>query len=350
MTVAFSIGIPVWNDEEWLAGAIESVLRQVHTEWELVIGDNASDIDLGRIVEQYADDRIRYHRWPTHVGASENHNRTMSLCRNEWLLLLSADDRLDPCCLSRIAQRIEEATTSHTRLAMVVTACQRVDPTGRPTDIFRDDYTTYRPFQFQTIPDGLYDPGTWLTVNAAPGIPPWMMGSVAFPRDLVTEIGLFRPEMGLSHDLELVMRFAAYGDVAYIDSPLLNYTVRGNSITGKLIERHIRSGSAMVDFGAAWLSALHAHEARRSVSCQEREAISAAISRAFLHRALLQRRAVNGGGVPAALRDIVHAASYSRRTVLGSWRVLVALGAILAPGWLLDRLTTIGHRYGFVVV
>jgi glycosyltransferase involved in cell wall biosynthesis len=350
MTIAFSIAIPVWNDDEWLAGAIESVVRQTHTQWELVIGDNASDADLARIVGQYPDARIRYHRWLTHVGASENHNRTMSLCRHDWILLLSADDRFDPCCLSRIAQRINQLATRKTRPAMVVTACRRIDQAGQPTDILRGDYTTYRPFHFQVIPDGLYDGATWMGVNAAPGIPPWMMGSVAIPRDLLTEVGAFRPEMGLSHDLELVMRLAAYGDVAYIDAPLLNYTVRGNSITGKLIKRHIQSRSAMVDFGAAWLSALRAHESRRTVSCQEREAISAAISRAFLHRALLQRRAVNGGGVRAALRDIVHAASYSRRTVLGSWRLLVAIGAILAPGWLLERVTNVGHRYGFVVV
>jgi len=350
MTTSFSIAIPVWNDDEWLAGAIESVLGQTHADWELVIGDNQSDTDLAAIVGQYADSRIRYHRWSTHVGASENHNRTMSLCRNDWILLLSADDRLDRCCLGKIAQRIEQAARSNVGLAMVVAACRRVDPKGRPTDILRGDYTTYRPFHFQQIPDGHYDAATWLAVNTAPGIPPWMMGSVAMPRELLAEIGAFRPEMGLSHDLELVMRLAAYGNVEYIDTPLLNYTVRGNSITGKLIKRHMQSRSAMVDFGAAWLSALHAHEARRRVSCQERERISAAISRAFLHRALLQRRAVNGGGVRAALRDIWQAASYSRRTVLGSWRVFVALGAILAPGWLLDRLTTMGHRYGFVVV
>ncbi|MBV9174155.1 MAG: glycosyltransferase [Chloroflexi bacterium] len=348
--MGFSIAIPVWNDQEWLPGAIESVLRQTHPHWELVIGDNASDTDLESIVGRYADERIRYHRFPTHVGASESHNRTMALCSSEWVVLLSADDRLDPCCLSRMAQRIEQVAVSNARLAMVVTACRRVDPTGQATDILRQDYTSYRPFRFQVIPDGLYDSATWLGVNAAPGIPPWMMGSVAIPRDLLVESGAFRPEMGLSHDLELVMRLAAYGNVAYIDAPLLNYTVRGNSITGKLIKRHIQSRSAMVDFGAAWLSALHAHEARRTVSCHEREAVSAAISRAFLHRALLQRRAVDGGGVRAAIRDILHAASYSRRTVLGSWRLAVALGALLAPGWLLDRVTTIGHRYGFVVV
>jgi glycosyltransferase involved in cell wall biosynthesis len=350
MTTGFSIAIPVWNDREWLGGAIESVLRQTYPDWELVIGDNASEADLECLVRQYSDPRIRYQRWPTHVGASENHNRTFSICQKEWLLLLSADDRFEPCCLSRIAQRIEQLAQSGTRLAMVVTACRRVDSNGQPTDILRGDYTSYRPLQFQTIPDGVYDSATWMSVNAAPGIPPWMMGSVAIPRELLAEIGPFRPDMGLSHDLELVMRASAYGSVAYIDTPLFNYTVRGNSITGQLIKRHIESRSDMVEFGAAWLSALRAHEARRSVSRHERALISAAIARAFLHRALLQRRAINGGGLPAALQDVMRAALSSPWTVLGSWRLFVALGALVAPSWLLDRLTTMGHRYGFVIV
>jgi glycosyltransferase involved in cell wall biosynthesis len=350
MTVGFSIAIPVWNDGEWLGGAIESVLRQTYPHWELVIGDNSSDVDLERLVGQYSDQRIRYHRWPTHVGASENHNRTLSICRNEWVVVLSADDRFEPYCLSRQAQRIEQFAQSDTRLAMVVTACRRVDSKGQPTDILRDDYTSRRPLHFQAIPDGVYDSASWVRLNAAPGIPPWMIGSVAFPRDLLAQIGPFRPEMGLSHDLELVLRASAYGSVAYIDAPLFNYTVRGNSLTGQLVKRHIESGSEMVDFGAAWLSALRAHEARRSVSCQERALISAAIARAFLHRALLQRRAINGGGVRAAVRDVMRATMSSPRTVLGSWRFFVALGALLAPSWLLDHLTTMGHRYGFVVV
>jgi glycosyltransferase involved in cell wall biosynthesis len=345
-----SIAIPVWNDSQWLGGAIESVLAQTYPHWELVIGDNASDEDLAALVGRYADPRIRYHRWSTHVGSSENHNRTMAICTNEWVQLLSADDRLDPCCLSRITERIEALRDSKERLAMVVTACRRVDPAGRPTAIVRGDRTSYRHFTFQLIPDGVYDAASWLCANAAPGIPPWMVGSVAISRDLLAEVGGFRPEMGLCHDLELAMRLAAYGQVAYIDAPLLNYTVRGDSITAQLVKRHMQSGTTMVQFGAAWLSALHAHAARRRVSAEERAAIGAAIARAFLQRALLHRRAPDGGGIPAALQDVLRATLYSPRTVLGSWRFLVAVGAILAPTGLIRRTTEIGHRYGLVVV
>ena len=102
-----------------------------------------------------------------------------------------------------------------------------------------------------------------------------MFGSVAIAHDLLLEIGSFRPEMGLCHDLELAMRVAAYGNVAYIDEPLLDYTVREDSTTAHLMALHMGRGSAMVQFGAAWLSALQAHEARRVVALRSAREASA---------------------------------------------------------------------------
>ncbi|HEY2593777.1 MAG TPA: glycosyltransferase family A protein, partial [Chloroflexota bacterium] len=170
MRLRFSVVIPVWNDAYWLPGAIESVLRQSYQDWELVIGDNASSQDLETIVAGYHDPRIRYHRFERHVDASANHNRTMALSRYEWIQLLCADDRLHPQCLERSAARLIEATSSSKRVAMLVTACRRVDVSGQPTDIVRTDRVSYRPVQLQCIPDGLYDAERWLRVNAAPGV------------------------------------------------------------------------------------------------------------------------------------------------------------------------------------
>jgi glycosyltransferase involved in cell wall biosynthesis len=353
MTIRFSVALPVWNDAEWLPGAIGSVLAQSYPHWELVIGDNASDQDLASVVATFADSRIRYHRWPTHVGASENYNRTMSLCTLDWVQVLSADDRLDPCCFELMAQRIQQvrAEAHHARLAMIVTACRWVDACGQPESMLRTDQQTVdRPSRLQTIPDGVYDAPAWLRVNAQPGVPPWTIGSVAIARDLLTEVGGFRPEMGTCHDLELAMRIAAYGEVIYLDRPLLNSTVRGDSASRLLITPNVQGDTGMVQAGAAWLSALRAHEECRPVSRSEKATIFAAISRAFLQRALLHRRASDGDGVGGALRDVLRAARYSPRTVFGSWRVLVALGAIFAPKWLLRRATVLGHRRGYVVL
>jgi hypothetical protein len=158
--------------------------------------------------------------------------------------------------------------------------------------------------------------------------------------------------MGLCHDLELAMRVSAYGDVEYIDQALLDYTLRGDSITSQLAHRHIRlgSGSPIVDECAAWLSALRVHEERREVSSVERAAIGAAISRAFIKRALLHRLAPGGRGPVAALLDVARAAKYHPRTVFRTWRLAAACAAVLAPAWLIQRATALGHRRGLVVV
>ncbi|MGZ6296277.1 MAG: glycosyltransferase family 2 protein [Candidatus Limnocylindrales bacterium] len=46
----FSIVIPVYDGARWLPGAIESVLEQTYPDWEVVVGDNASNEELGPIV------------------------------------------------------------------------------------------------------------------------------------------------------------------------------------------------------------------------------------------------------------------------------------------------------------
>ena len=53
---------------------------------------------------------------------------------------------------------------------------------------------------------------------------------MAVARDVVHESGgYFRPEVGLSSDVEMEFRAAAYGDVVYVDNPLLDFTVRPDS-------------------------------------------------------------------------------------------------------------------------
>jgi glycosyltransferase involved in cell wall biosynthesis len=99
--VGISVALPVLNDARWLGRAIESVLAQTYPNWELVISDNASTDDLAAIVAGYDDDpRIRYHRWPRRVNASE------------WVQVLSADDRLQSSCLERLA---DASSRSHRR-------------------------------------------------------------------------------------------------------------------------------------------------------------------------------------------------------------------------------------------
>lgn len=346
--IRFSVYIPVWNEARWLPGAIESVLAQTYPDWELIIGDNVSTDDLASIVARYEDPRIRYVRWDRHVPMSENHNRTMLLGRYEWLHVLSADDRMAPTCLEAIADRIRAVAGRTDRLAMVAAACRRVDEHGEPTDLM--DAKVGRRGLYEQIPDGLHGAEEWVRLNAAPGVRPWMVGAVSVEAGLVREIGGWRPDMGLCHDLEFLLRIAAYGDVAYIDAPLLDYTVRGDSLTTSLSQRHMDRTEAMVQQGAAWLSILHAHGQRRKVSSAERSEVHAAIARAFLQRAIWQRVMSGGLGRGGALRDVLRAFRFSPRTVLAPWRFVAAILAVAAPVGMIQQIRVRAHRAGRVII
>src|SRR6185503_6361083 len=164
----FSVVIPVWNDAQWLPGAIDSVLAQTHPDWELVVGDNASDQDLAAIVAGYADPRIRYWRWPGHVGILDNQNRTTLLGEQDWIQLLCADDRLHPRCLEQMSSRMAAIGEELEQVAMVLTACRRVSEDGREVG---PEYVGLG--RFADIADGVHNARCWLHDVGTTDLPPW---------------------------------------------------------------------------------------------------------------------------------------------------------------------------------
>ena len=308
----FSVYIPVWNGAAWLDGAIASIEGQSYQDWELVIGDNASTDDTGEIAKRHTDPRIRYHHWDEFAEISENYNRTLLLCEGEWIQLLGVDDRLDPRCLELMAERIDAAEAEGRGLAMIATRCRRVNPQGGSAD--REYYAHGRVATFR---DGVYTGPEWLTAVAAPAALPWNSGSVAISRRVLMQVGsLFRPETGVCSDIELYLRVAAYGDVGYIDKPLLDFMVHGSSDGVGRVRRNLEREEPFGPLGIAFAAGLAIHEMRRTVSRAERRAVRAAIARELLGRALLHRYHPGGRGRRGALKDIGRAARWSLRTVV----------------------------------
>jgi glycosyltransferase involved in cell wall biosynthesis len=333
--VRFSVFIPVWNDTVWLPGAIESVLAQDYPHWELIVGDNASDADVAGLVAAYDDARIRYHRFASHVPIDENFNRTALLAESAWVQLLCADDRLRQGCLSRLSEAIRSASAAiaaqgsgaDRRLALALTACRRVYPNGEPAD--RVWYGSKRKLPVRA---GIYDSQGWFDALMQDGQPPWNAGSIAVSRHVIEESGgFFRPEVGLSCDVEMVLRAGAYGDVVYIDEPLLDFTVRSDADNAIRLWANRAKGSKQTPSGAAILAALRVHEHRRVVTPAERRMASAAVARSHLQRAAQHRVLADGLGRPGAIRDVVRAMRHSPSTVLAPYHLGYAVAAILLP-------------------
>lgn len=102
MTVIISIGMPVYNGERWLAQAIGSILSQTHSDFELIISDNASSDGTAAICQRYlrADTRIRYYRQSENIGASDNYNAVYRYSTGSYFKWASCNDTCAPTFLA----------------------------------------------------------------------------------------------------------------------------------------------------------------------------------------------------------------------------------------------------------
>ena len=90
-----SIGMPVFNGEATVCEAIDSILAQSFTEFELIISDNASTDGTEAICRKYAekDARIKYFRQTENLGASRNFEFVLRRSIGAYFMWAAADDR-----------------------------------------------------------------------------------------------------------------------------------------------------------------------------------------------------------------------------------------------------------------
>lgn len=125
-----SIGLPVYNGERYIATAIESILAQTFTDFELIISDNASTDDTEAICRAFAakDGRIHYHRSPVNRGASWNYNQTFDLSSGQYFRWHAADDAMEPELLAKSVAILD----NQPEVVLVFTWVQDIDEEGNP--------------------------------------------------------------------------------------------------------------------------------------------------------------------------------------------------------------------------
>ena len=108
MSVRFSICIPNYNYEKFIGETIRSVLDQDHADFEIVVTDNCSTDRSVEIVKSFNDPRIKLFQNPTNLGFAANIQACTSRAQNEYILVLSSDDKMRPGALSSYAGIIEK--------------------------------------------------------------------------------------------------------------------------------------------------------------------------------------------------------------------------------------------------
>ena len=137
-----SVGLPVYNGERYLREALDALLAQTYTDFELIISDNASTDRTSEICQEYAarDPRIRYLRQHTNLGAVPNHNLLVDEARGTYYKWASHDDLYRPELLEKCVRELD----THPDVVLVHAWDAVIDDHGRtvrevPYELDTDD-------------------------------------------------------------------------------------------------------------------------------------------------------------------------------------------------------------------
>ncbi len=191
-----SIIIPCYNGRPFIGEAIESVLAQGHTDWELIVVDDASTDDSGDVVKKYCDDkRIRLLRNNKNLGIAGTKNRGIKDSRGRFLAFLDQDDIWNNDKLSLQLARLQQDPAT----GVVCSGMLFTGPDGDGTTVF----TGFDDKDQRELIKNLY-------------ITPVNSSSVMMIRKACLEkIGLFDESLKGWDDYELLMRIAAEFKVCY---------------------------------------------------------------------------------------------------------------------------------------
>jgi glycosyltransferase involved in cell wall biosynthesis len=152
-----SIGLPVFNGDEYIEEALHSLLAQTHADFELIISDNASTDRTEQICRRYAakDDRIRYFRNENNLGAAKNFNQLFELSSGEYFKWAAHDD----LCAPEHLQRCVEVLDREPNVVLCYPKTSIINEQGELVEHYFDGFNLRSPKPHERFRDFFRAPG-----------------------------------------------------------------------------------------------------------------------------------------------------------------------------------------------
>jgi glycosyltransferase involved in cell wall biosynthesis len=103
-TPFFSVIIPTYNHADFLHSALESVLKQTFSNFEVIVVDNFSDDHTEEIVSNFNDTRIKLLKIHNNGVIASSRNLGIKEAKGVWIAFLDSDDKWYPTRLSTIKE------------------------------------------------------------------------------------------------------------------------------------------------------------------------------------------------------------------------------------------------------
>ncbi|MBQ8704676.1 MAG: glycosyltransferase family 2 protein [Bacteroidales bacterium] len=206
MMPLYSIIIPLYNKAPYVRKAVESVVGQIFTDWELIVVDDGSTDGSSDIAASIHDDRIKLIR-QGNAGVGAARNRGVAESVAPYLCFLDADDWWEPTFLEEMAGLIERhpgAGIYGTGYWIVKNGRKRLAPIG-VEEGFAEGEINYCQVYARTL-----------------CMPLWT-GAVCMPRWVFDEAGGFPANVKLGEDFLLWVHVALKHKAVLLNKPLSNY-------------------------------------------------------------------------------------------------------------------------------
>ena len=203
----FSVIIPAYNAERYLADAIESALAQTAPASEILVIDDGSTDGTVSIAHKFGSP-VRCVT-QTNSGVAAARNRGIRESTGRYVAFLDADDAWMPEKLERQLQAMTATGLRAAHAALLV-----VDDGLQPLFDNRDGHV-----------GGTLE--NLLMIGNVVGTP----STVICERAIFADIGGFDPTFSLCADWEMWIRIATVTSFAFVDSPLVRYRLHGDNMS-----------------------------------------------------------------------------------------------------------------------
>ncbi len=198
-----------YNAESYLAQAMESILAQTFSDWELLIINDGSTDQSAAIINAYRDPRLKLINNPRNIGLTKSLNIGLHAAQTPYIARLDTDDISLPERLAKQYQFME----NHPEVWLVATLTKLIDPESKTFDYQKTP----------TDPDLLRF--SLLLGNSI------THSSIFFRRQPILDLGGYNENFRYAQDFELYSRILAKGQIAVLPEVLVKYRRHEQSIT-----------------------------------------------------------------------------------------------------------------------
>ena len=193
-----SVIMPVYNGERYLAEAIDSILEQTFTDFELLIVDDASSDGSAEIIRRYEalDSRIRCFQLAQNAGAGAARNHALRAAKGEYVTPMDCDD-ISP--ETRLEQQVDFLSANSAIGA--VGGCGRAVSDDLSTLLFRQESPPSHAISVMRIFYG----------------DSFVQASLMFRRGYLVAVGGYDPGLRVSQDQDLVLRLLFETKIKFVN-------------------------------------------------------------------------------------------------------------------------------------